>query len=99
MLAVSAFTGRNVPALARLVAQFQEAITESGELERWAGRMRRACCTYSCTARSNVAPTALVHHGRQNLQLELAAVQPKHAVVWPAELITMQTARHAFVQR
>ncbi|WIA11852.1 hypothetical protein OEZ85_011938 [Tetradesmus obliquus] len=40
VLAVSAFTGRNVPALARLVAQFQEAITESGELDRC--RVRRA---------------------------------------------------------
>jgi hypothetical protein len=34
VLAVSAFTGRNVPALARLVAEFQAAVTDSGELDR-----------------------------------------------------------------
>lgn len=38
-LAVSAHTGKGVPALARLVSQFQQALTDSGELHRWAGAL------------------------------------------------------------
>jgi putative protein kinase ArgK-like GTPase of G3E family len=33
-LCVSAHTGKGVPALARLVSQFQQALTDSGELQR-----------------------------------------------------------------
>jgi putative protein kinase ArgK-like GTPase of G3E family len=39
---VSAHSGKGIPALARLVSQFQQALTDSGELQRYAHNSQQA---------------------------------------------------------